>query len=172
MKNKADKVIRLFDIKDNRESKEESENKFKSIANCIADIKKGKNLSVTKIAEIANKILGINELDGAVMNLLLVDAKAQKENFSLINGIPSRYIPTELGSKYCEESNQKSYIFFLWSATFVLELLNINLDDDIDDEMIERIQKKLEEYHIYVDLDFDTVKANIQEFKKQIWGRR
>lgn len=39
MKNKADKIIRLFEVNNNRESNKESEDKFKSIANCITDIK-------------------------------------------------------------------------------------------------------------------------------------
>ena len=172
MKKKKDAKFALFEVKNKNENEETSNDNFQSITSCIKDIKDGRGLSVTKIAEVVNQILNITNIDGTVINQLLIDAEAQNVNMDLIDGIPSRYKPTEYGYQYCEEMNQRSYIFYLWRTNFVLNLLNINLEQDIDDKSIEKIESKLSEYYIDVILNPDVVRKNIQDFKKQISKRR
>lgn len=143
-------------------------NKINEISDLIAKVVQDDYLKVSELARFLNTLLHIKKFTARNVNELLISEGAMIVNND--TSIESKYVLTELGKKHCSEVKKDEYIYYIWKPSFVLNLLNIDFNQDINYNAFLDIQKKVDRLFYKSFFYSNIFENNMKELKNLIQG--
>lgn len=116
-------------------------NTISEISDLVDKVVQDDYLKVSELARFLNTLLYIKKFTAKKVNELLISEGALVINNG--NFFDCKYIPTELGEKYCKKVNKATYTYYIWKPSFIFKLLNIDFTQDVNYEAFLNIKKKI-----------------------------
>ena len=143
-------------------------NRINEISDLLEKIVQNDYLKVSEISRLLNALLHMKSFTARNVNELLISEGAMIVNND--KSVDSKYIPTELGKKYCKKIKESAYTYYTWKPSFVLNLLNIDLSQDVNYEVFLKIQKKVDRLFYKSFFCSNIFENNMKELKHIMQG--
>ena len=144
------------------------QNTINEISDLIDKVVQDDYLKVSELARFLNTLLDMKNFTAKNVNGLLISEGAMIVNDD--NSIEGKYIPTEFGEIHCRKVKKDTYTYYIWKPSFILNLLNIDLSQEVNYEAFLNIQKKVDRLFYNSFFYSNIFENNMKELKNLIQG--